>query len=130
MQQPTTLFVVLDVHKDSISVAYAENQRNAPPQFVGAIGTAPRDMDKLIRRLHSKASHLVFAYEAGPCGYINASAQARAPSRVACSALLGKSPDDLVMFDGLIIADHHPLNLLGDDRVLRIRSGKSANRLD
>jgi transposase len=69
MQQPTTLFVGLDVHKDSISVAYAENQRTDAPQFVGAIGTAPRYMDKLIRRLHSKASHLVFAYEAGPCGY-------------------------------------------------------------
>jgi transposase len=37
--------------------------------FVGAIGTRQADLDKLIRRLHAKAPTLVFAYEAGPCGY-------------------------------------------------------------
>ena len=69
MQQPTTLFVGLDVHKDSISVAYAAAGLTEAPQFVGPIGTRQSDIDKLIRRLHSKASDLVFAYEAGPCGY-------------------------------------------------------------
>lgn len=69
MQQPTTFFVGLDVHKDSISVAYAEASRTDPPQFVGPIGAGQRDIDKLVRRLQSKARHLVFAYEAGPCGY-------------------------------------------------------------
>lgn len=70
MQQPTTLFVGLDVHKDSVSVAHAEADRPDPPHFVGAIGTRQGDIDKLIRRLHGKASRLVFAYEAGPCGYV------------------------------------------------------------
>ena len=70
MRQPTTLFVGLDVHKDSIAVAHAEAQRTAPPHFVGAIGTRHSDIDKLVRRLHSKAARLVFAYEAGPCGYV------------------------------------------------------------
>jgi len=70
MQQPTTLFVGLDVHKDSISVAHAEAQRTDPPHFVGAIGTRHSDIDKLVRRLQSKAAQLVFAYEAGPCGYV------------------------------------------------------------
>ncbi len=69
MAQPTTLFVGLDVHKDSISVAYAAEGKPAPPDFVGPIGTLKRDVDKLVRRLQSKASRLVFAYEAGPCGY-------------------------------------------------------------
>jgi len=69
MQQPTTLFVGLDVHKESISVAYAASGRVEPALFVGPIGTRKCDIDKLIRRLHSKASQLVFAYEAGPCGY-------------------------------------------------------------
>jgi transposase len=69
MEQPTTLFVGLDVHKDSISVAYAAPSRAEPPQFVGPIGTRQSDIDKCIRRLHSKATDLVFAYEAGPCGY-------------------------------------------------------------
>jgi len=70
MQQPTTLFIGLDVHKDSISVAHAEAHRSDPPHFVGTIGTRQADIDKLIRRLQSKAANLEFAYEAGPCGYV------------------------------------------------------------
>jgi transposase len=70
MQEPTTLFVGLDVHKDSISVAHAEGHRTDPPHFVGAIGTRQGDIDKLVRRLQSKSAQLAFAYEAGPCGYV------------------------------------------------------------
>jgi transposase len=69
MQQRTTVFVGLDVHKDSISVAYAAGGSPEPAQFLGPIGTRQCDLDKLIRRLHSKASDVLFAYEAGPCGY-------------------------------------------------------------
>lgn len=69
MAEPTTLFVGLDVHKDSIAVAHAQEHRADPPVFVGSIGTRQADLDKLIRRLQTKTSHLVFAYEAGPCGY-------------------------------------------------------------
>ena len=69
MAEPTTLFVGLDVHKDSIAVAYAREHCADPPVFVGVIGTREADIDKLIRRLHANASRLVFAYEAGPCGY-------------------------------------------------------------
>jgi transposase len=69
MDKTTTLFVGLDVHKDSIAVAHAEARRTDPPHFVGAIGTRQADIDKLIRRLQSKAAELVFVYEAGPCGY-------------------------------------------------------------
>jgi hypothetical protein len=68
MAQPT-LFVGLDVHKDSIAVAHALGQCADPPVFVGAIGSRQADLDKLIRRLHAKTPELVFAYEAGPCGY-------------------------------------------------------------
>lgn len=69
MPQPTPLFVGLDVHKDSIAVAHAQGQSAEPPVFVGAIGTRQADLAKLIRRLQAKTSNLVFAYEAGPCGY-------------------------------------------------------------
>ena len=38
--------------------------------FLGQIGTRQCDIDKLVRRLQSKASTLVFVYEPGPCGYV------------------------------------------------------------
>jgi transposase len=63
------LFIGLDVHKDSIAVAHAMGGRPEPPVFVGAIGTRQADLDPLIRRLQRKAASLMFAYEAGPCGY-------------------------------------------------------------
>jgi len=69
MNQSTTLFVGLDVHKDSIAVAYAPQERGAEAIFLGPIGTRQCDIERLIRQLHSKAPHLLFLYEAGPCGY-------------------------------------------------------------
>ena len=70
MNESTTLFVGLDVHKKSISVAYVPGIRSAEVTFLGPIGTRERDIDALIRRLQSKGSRLLFAYEAGPCGYV------------------------------------------------------------
>jgi transposase len=64
-----TLYIGLDVHKDSIAVAYAPEDRSAEVVSLGSIGTRQCDIDKLIRKLQSKGATLVFAYEAGPCGY-------------------------------------------------------------
>jgi transposase len=64
-----TLYVGLDVHKDSIAVAYAPEDRGADVVPLGAIGTRQCDIDKLIRKLQSNGATLVFVYEAGPCGY-------------------------------------------------------------
>ena len=69
MQQTTPLFVGLDVHKESIAVAHAAGGTTEPPVFVGSIGTRQADIDKLTRRLRVWAANLVFACEAGPCGY-------------------------------------------------------------
>src|SRR5215471_16450705 len=63
------LFVGLDVHKDTIAVAYAAEDRGTDVLLLGMIGTRQYDIDKLIRKLEAKGAPLVFAYEAGPCGY-------------------------------------------------------------
>ena len=65
MIQPTTLFVGLVVHNDSISVVHAAPDRDTKVVFADAIGTRETDIEKLLRRLHSKASQLVVAYEDG-----------------------------------------------------------------
>jgi transposase len=69
MRQSSTLYVGLDVHKDSIAVAYVAKDHHAEVVSLGTIGTRQCDIDALIRRLQSKSPHLVFVYEAGPCGY-------------------------------------------------------------
>ncbi len=69
MTEPTTLFVGLDVHKDSMAVAHASADHASEIVYVGQVGTREAALDKLLRRLHSHASSLVVAYEAGPCGY-------------------------------------------------------------
>jgi transposase len=69
MTQSSTLYVGMDVHKESIAVAYVAEAHQAEVIYLGAIGTRQCDIDMLIRKLQSKSHHLVFVYEAGPCGY-------------------------------------------------------------
>lgn len=64
-----TIYVGLDVHKDSIAVAYASEDRGAEVVALGPIGPRQSDIDALIRKLQAKGAALVFVYEAGPCGY-------------------------------------------------------------
>jgi len=59
----------MDVHKDSIAVAYVAQDHGAEVMYLGAIGTRQGDIDQMIRKMPSKAKHLIFVYEAGPCGY-------------------------------------------------------------
>ena len=69
MAQGSTLFIGLDVHKESIAVAYVAEEREAEVVFLGTIGTRQCDIDKLIRKLQAKGKRLHLVYEAGPCGY-------------------------------------------------------------
>jgi transposase len=68
MSQSSTLFIGMDVHKDSIAVAYVAQDHGAEVLYLGAIGTRQCDIDQLIHKMRSKAKHLIFVYEAGPCG--------------------------------------------------------------
>jgi transposase len=69
MTQSSMLYVGLDVHKESIAVAYVAQDHGAEVIYLGPIGTRQCDIDQLVRKLQAKAKHLVFVYEAGPCGY-------------------------------------------------------------
>ena len=69
MSQSSTLYSGVDVHKDTIAVAYVAKDHNAEVVYLGTIGTRQTDIDQLIRKMPSKAPHLAFVYEAGPCGY-------------------------------------------------------------
>jgi transposase len=67
MEHDSTLYVGLDVQKESITVAYALGSGEV--ELPGKIGTTKTDIDRLCKRLQSKARHVRVVYEAGPCGY-------------------------------------------------------------
>lgn len=100
MANASTLFVGLDAHKDSISVAHAQ-AGHAPPVFLGPIGTRLADIAKLVRRLRAKARTLVFAYEAGPTGYglYRHLTAMGFDCRVVAPSLIPKRPGDRVKTD-------------------------------
>ncbi len=65
----TIKYVGLDVHKDTIQVAIAEEGRRSPVMSYGNIHNTPLSIDKLIRKLKSTGHELSVVYEAGPTGY-------------------------------------------------------------
>jgi transposase len=101
MKKHATLFVGLDVHKDSISVAHVPDDRRAEVTYVGRIGTRPADIDRLVGRLQERADQLIVAYEAGPCGYVLYRHLTRRGVRclVVAPSLIPRKPGDRVKTD-------------------------------
>ena len=62
-------YVGLDVHKDSITIAIADEGRDGNVRLYGKIRNDLGQIDKVMRKLISQNSKLRCVYEAGPCGY-------------------------------------------------------------
>ena len=94
--QTITLYLGLDVHKDSITIAIAEPGSKGE---IRVFGTITNDIDRLekalarIRKAHPGAI-LETAYEAGPCGFVIARRlkQLDVPCLVAAPSLIPKQP--------------------------------------
>ena len=69
MTSSNILFVGLDVHKESIEVALAEDGIGGEVRHYGKVGGTFDAIDKVLRKLVSLGKTLHFCYEAGPCGY-------------------------------------------------------------
>jgi transposase len=68
MHKYTTKYVGLDVHKETIAVAIAEEGRGEPIYY-GEIPNIAEAIRKLVKKVTSKGEKVLFCYEAGPCGY-------------------------------------------------------------
>ena len=69
LSQSRTLFIGMDVHTETIAVASIAQDYGAEVTSWGTLGTRQCDIAHLSRNMPSKAQHLIFVSEAGPCGY-------------------------------------------------------------
>jgi transposase len=64
-----SMFVGLDVHKETIDVSIAEGHREGEVRHYGVIASDLEPLDKVVRALRAPDRRLHFVYEAGPCGF-------------------------------------------------------------
>lgn len=64
-----SIFVGLDVHKTTISVAVAEGMRGGEVRQLGIVPNRADQVAKLAEKLTKDDRRVSFCYEAGPCGY-------------------------------------------------------------
>lgn len=67
--QYSTKFIGLDVHKNTITIAIADDGRDSDVKLYGTIDNDMTSLDKFIRKQISSGAKLRFVYEAGPTGY-------------------------------------------------------------
>src|ERR1700676_5039073 len=64
-----SMFIGLDVHKETIDVSIAEGARHGEVRHYGLIASDLEPLDKVVRALRAPDRELHFVYEAGPCGF-------------------------------------------------------------
>ncbi len=69
MSQSNTLFIGLDVHKDTTDASYVSDNLTDTVQYYGTIPTTTTAINKLLVKLAKNAKKIVVIYEAGPCGF-------------------------------------------------------------
>lgn len=101
MSDSSTLFLGLDVHKDTTDVAIASGGNGGDVSFYGTIATNIRSVNKLVRNLAKNAQHCCVVYEAGPCGYwlYRHLVKQGIECWVVAPALIPKAPGDRVKTD-------------------------------
>jgi transposase len=68
--QAVSLYVGLDVHKDSVAIALAQAGRDGEVRHLGTVGGNVDAVSKALRRLVAAGERLHIVYEAGPCGFV------------------------------------------------------------
>jgi transposase len=68
MRSDYKVFIGLDVHKDSIAIAYADADFTQAPRFLGTTRYSVISVTKALAKL-GKPAELSVCHEAGPCGY-------------------------------------------------------------
>ena len=64
-----SMFVGLDVHKETIDVSIAEGDRHGEVRHYGVIPSDLEPLGKVVRALRAPDRALHVVYEAGPCGF-------------------------------------------------------------
>ena len=67
-----TLYLGLDVHKDSITIAIAVGGRKGEVRLYGTISNDLQAIEKALRKIRQAhgGARLEVSYEAGPCGFV------------------------------------------------------------
>ncbi len=95
--KPIELYLGLDVHKDSTTIAIAEPGPKGEIRLFGTITNYLQALEKALIRVRKArpSAQLEVAYEAGPCGFVitRRLKQLRVPCLFAAPSLFPKRPD-------------------------------------